>query len=367
MPKRANIGSWLDSWEELLELMAAAEMPELIGTRAQRDFLDLVQSTDDSWATSQKISMIAKQEMGEPFMSEAGLIGQFRLYYRQMKPVASTLGNFPVLGNAQQPQPSKDTDKPRQMICPCGDTHCFPDCPCVSPAKRSSGWGTDPDTKKKFDTIRSRGDGSMISAILRSVEVKLVKQAHKSKPQQASFDNGSKTNGRSSNACLQVGATQQPPSLLTRWILDPGSTLHVCNHQNSTWRKLADVNEILAGGQQIPIKEWSEVEITINTPCGTSPIELTWVAYIPRFLTSLVALSRCRTRGIEFDPGRNCVYQNTPKNVVCKLGFKGGHWLMDSDENERPRAEDLWSASAAESVNVAERRRKQAVKPSYTE
>ncbi|KAI1521740.1 interferon-induced GTP-binding protein Mx, partial [Pyrenophora tritici-repentis] len=40
MPKRANIESWLDSWEELLELMAAAEMAEVKGTRAQRDFLD---------------------------------------------------------------------------------------------------------------------------------------------------------------------------------------------------------------------------------------------------------------------------------------------------------------------------------------
>jgi hypothetical protein len=56
--------------------------------------------------------MIAKQEMGESSMSEAGLTGQFRLYYRQMKPVASTLGNFPVLGNAQKLRPSKDTDKP---------------------------------------------------------------------------------------------------------------------------------------------------------------------------------------------------------------------------------------------------------------
>jgi hypothetical protein len=112
MPKRANIESWLDSWEELLELMAAAEMPELRGTRAQRDFLDSVQSTDDSWATSQRISMIAKQEMGESFMSAAGLIGQFWLYYCQMKPVASTLGSFAALGDEQQPQPSKDTDKP---------------------------------------------------------------------------------------------------------------------------------------------------------------------------------------------------------------------------------------------------------------
>jgi hypothetical protein len=46
---------------------------------------------------------------------------------------------------------------------------------------------------------------------------------------------------------------------------------------------------------------------------------------------------------------------------------------MDSDENERPRVEDLWpasvakSASAAESVNAAEKRRMQAVKPSYTD
>jgi hypothetical protein len=77
--------------------------------------------------------------------------------------------------------------------------------------------------------------------------------------------------------------------------------------------------------------------------------------------------------GIEFDSGRNCLYQNAPKNVVCKLSSKGGHWLMDSDENKRPLAEDLWFASAAEcvsaaqsvsvaNVNAAEKRRRQAVK-----
>jgi hypothetical protein len=48
--------------------MAAAEMLELRGTRAQQDFLDSVQLTDDSWATSQRISMIAKQELGGSFM-----------------------------------------------------------------------------------------------------------------------------------------------------------------------------------------------------------------------------------------------------------------------------------------------------------
>jgi hypothetical protein len=62
--------------------MAVAEMAELKGTRAQQDFLDSVQSTDDSWATSQRISIIAKQEIGESFMSAVSLIGQFWLYYR---------------------------------------------------------------------------------------------------------------------------------------------------------------------------------------------------------------------------------------------------------------------------------------------
>ncbi|KAG9240198.1 hypothetical protein BJ878DRAFT_390757, partial [Calycina marina] len=319
MPKRANIESWLDSWEELLQLMAAAEMAELKGTRAQRDFLDSVQSTDDSWATSQRISMIAKQEMGGSFMSAVSLIGQFRLYYRQMKPIASTLGTFAALGDARQSQPSQVTDKP-QTNCPCGEKHPFIDCPYVNPAKRSWGWIADPDTKKKFDTIRSKGDGSRISVVLRSVEAKLKKWAQAiSKPQSAAFDDGVTTSGRSSNACLQlqVGAVQQPPSLLTRWILDPGSNLHVVN------------DEILAGGQRIPIKEWGEVEITINTPRGTSLIKLTWVAYIPSFFTSLVSLSRCRTMGIEFDSGRDCLYQKSPKNVVCKLSSQGGHWLMD--------------------------------------
>ncbi|KAG9376857.1 hypothetical protein A1F94_012457 [Pyrenophora tritici-repentis] len=360
MPKRANIESWLDSWEELLELMAAAEMAEVKGTRAQRDFLDSVQSTDDSWATSQRISMITKQEEGESFLPAVDLVGRFRLYYRQMKPVASTLGTFAALGDpqevSQQSQISQDTDKFRKINCLCGEKHRFIDCPYVNSAKRSSGWKADLDMKKKFDTIRSRGEGSRISAVLRSVEAKLAKQGQQSKPQSAAFDDGSTKSGRSSNACLQVEATQQPSSLLTRWILDPGSNLHVSNHRNSTWRKLADANahdEILAGGQRIPIKEWGEVKIMINTPHGTSPIKLTWVAYIPSFFTSLVALSRCRTMGIEFDSGRDCLYQKSPKNVVCKLSPEGGHWLMDSDENERPRVEDLRSTTVAESTSVA--------------
>jgi hypothetical protein len=82
----------------------------------------------------------------------------------------------------------------------------------VNPAKRSIGWKANLDIKKKFDTIRSRD--SRISAVLKSAEAKLENQAQ-GKPQSAAFDDGSTTSGQSSNACLQVGAAQQPPSLIT--------------------------------------------------------------------------------------------------------------------------------------------------------
>jgi hypothetical protein len=92
-----------------------------------------------------------------------------------MKLVALTLGTFAALGDAQQSQQSQGTDKLRNINCLCGETHRFINCLYVNPAKRGSGWRADLDTKKKFDTIRSKGDGSRILAVLRLVEAKIAK------------------------------------------------------------------------------------------------------------------------------------------------------------------------------------------------
>jgi hypothetical protein len=83
------------------------------------------------------------------------MIFYFTAFYRNT--VALTLGSFAALGNAQQPLPSKDTDKPQQIICLCGETHRFFDCPYINPAKRSSGWKANSDTTKKFDTCDGLG------------------------------------------------------------------------------------------------------------------------------------------------------------------------------------------------------------------
>jgi len=64
-------------------------------------------------------------------------------------------------------------------------------------------------------------------------------------------------------------------------------------------------------------------------------MKLTWVAYIPGFFTSVVGLSRSRSLGIYFDSGRDCLYQKKASNVVCLLQYRGGHWLVDVEKDQK--------------------------------
>lgn len=41
--------------------------------------------------------------------------------------------------------------------------------------------------------------------------------------------------------------------------------------------------------------------------------------------------------GIQFGSGRDILYKGAPENVICRLEYTDGHWLIDSDEvTQRP-------------------------------
>ncbi|KAI1592992.1 hypothetical protein PtrCC142_011471, partial [Pyrenophora tritici-repentis] len=46
--------------------------------------------------------------------------------------------------------------------------------------------------------------------------------------------------------------------------------------------------------------------------------------------------ARCRAVGVQFDSGRDVMYQNHPSNVICLLQHQDGHWIIDADDNDRP-------------------------------
>jgi hypothetical protein len=102
------------------------------------------------------------------------------------------------------------------------------------------------------------------------------------------------------------------PPYINRWIMDPGSNIHVINNANS-WRwthtRYSTANETLcAGAQSVYIREWGTVLVPIKTPTGIRDIKLTDVALVEGFFANILSLSRCRDMNIHFDSGRNLLY-----------------------------------------------------------
>ena len=63
------------------------------------------------------------------------------------------------------------------------------------------------------------------------------------------------------------------------------------------------------------------MELVARTLYGSQTLELTHVAYVEGFLTSLLGLARCRTESIHFDSGRDVLYMHQPTNVIAQLEY----------------------------------------------
>lgn len=54
----------------------------------------------------------------------------------------------------------------------------------------------------------------------------------------------------------------------------------------------------------------------------------------------MIGLARCRKECIHFDSGKDVLYKHHHKNIVAKLEYNGGHWLIDADPSRRPKPSD---------------------------
>ncbi|KAI1509646.1 Pol protein [Pyrenophora tritici-repentis] len=260
-----------------------------------------------------------------------------------------SVGQHTRVANTERNSDNKD----RRIECKCGLKHRFKDCWYLGGKGKPQGWVPKPEIQEKFGKLMESQSpiGRAIKATLKANTGTTALTAVSTLRQ---FDDQSPTIGNISSHVLQLTMSTDctnkqtiKPSLINRWILDPGSNTHVTNTRAYGWKKRADgTGEVVkAGNQELAIREWGDVILLINTPTGTEQIELTYVAYVPGFLTNVVGLSRCRSIGIHFDSGRDCLYQRRWNNVISKLQYVGGHWLIDADGMERPDAGPLLAAS----------------------
>ncbi|KAF2462503.1 uncharacterized protein BDR25DRAFT_364019 [Lindgomyces ingoldianus] len=355
-----DFDAWLSEWLQTVGQCRRANLPDVQGTRAQTDFLRTIKPLAPEFAANALLYIIEKEDCNDlaAIPSLEDYISQYRTWHRTMNPVAASIGSFATLGIAGTNQNRSRFKPGAKPLCICGSIYWFNECKYLNPTTRTKGWKPDQSIQQKVNQARKDPNinSKVLAALERDKQRREKQQRQQSAPTPINFDDGELPSSTpQSNALQQVFSTSVAvPSLINRWILDPGSNAHICNNTQYGWtyRRDAMPGEI------------------VNTPAGLSTIKLTHVAYVEGFFANVLGLARCRSLDIHFDSGRDALYQGSSENVVCKLKYQNGHWLIDAEEMERAELSTFSSrlrSSSPELVTLATKLKRIYHRPSREE
>jgi hypothetical protein len=169
------------------------------------------------------------------------------MYWRSTRPVASSLGTFATLGIDQSANRQSDSvetrgnkDNDRRLECKCGLRHCFKDCWYLGGKGKPQGWTPKPDIQEKFS--QAMESQLLLGGVMKAALKANTGTAASNAPRR--FDDRSPTIEDLDSCVLQLTMSTDctnkqaiKPSLINRWILDPGSNTHVTNTRAYGWKK----------------------------------------------------------------------------------------------------------------------------------
>lgn len=393
-PAKRRVDQWITEWPRVVGLGIKAGLTELQGTAPAQAFIEAVARMLPDWANIKRTrfveQVVAKQEVTglERLCEELSYELQMRSpgewgysVNAASLEVAEETPSITEASNEQSatpgrkrkamdqgPEATQESRKQQKAYkvpdqpCPCGKLHFWRSCWYLNPWQESKRKGWRP----------ARRIQQIIDDWLQDDYNKQKLEEHKAiwqkEHEEKQADQGPiRIDGKaqatraatfavslvaSTLAVLAAGLATEAPedreSLRDRWILDPGSDIHVINSEQwPTWRRqrLGGGERIRTGKSLVEITAWGSVTIRANTPQGLREIELTEVAFVDGFVTNLIGLARCRQQGVHFDSGRDLLYRKSGE-VLAYLKFDGGHWLVDADPQARPMAQS-WMVAAA--------------------
>ena len=97
-----------------------------------------------------------------------------------------------------------------------------------------------------------------------------------------------------------VNINKASNNLYRYWILDTGSNTHIINHYEglSNVREASESAIFNKGRNTYRIKAYGDVKVNLTTPDGPLIIILLNIAYIPGYLTNIVAMGRLSREGV---------------------------------------------------------------------
>jgi hypothetical protein len=381
--KNQDINAWLDEYSRISSLCQSEDMAEMKGTRPQWAFIQAVQAQGDSdWSGQHFALMIGCEEDDKPPPTLQGLINRYKRWISTKRLHTKTLGSFAAQEATQATLAITKPKPTNRARCPCGFYHCVLKCFTLNPNSEGRPEGLKPSLKgirgcldsfkntellkktKKlyrdnnipwtFDVTKASAEAGNRSE--RPTRPHSPSQGRR--PNADQIDDADSNGDYYANTAFHMAQIAAPRgnSLLDRWIVDPGSNVHICNSTYFNWIKTAEAKPtdvIFAGTASHQVVAWGEVIVKVKRGSVRKDILLTQVAYVPGFLTNLFALGRCRKSNIHFDSGRNILYKDKISNVIANLAYSHGHWLLDAEEADRPPHHKLLSMAVKSSQEKA--------------
>ncbi|RKF74105.1 hypothetical protein GcM3_091026, partial [Golovinomyces cichoracearum] len=124
--------------------------------------------------------------------------------------------------------------------------------------------------------------------------------------------------------------------LLRHWVLDGGSDIHICNksmyHLFTPDNVSTNDDKVVAGVTEYKVESWGTCRVNIKTPIGNHYIMLKRTAFIPEFMTSLVALSKLTKSEVHWSSRYPNQLENSDGSIFCFLFKSGEHIVFEPEE-----------------------------------
>ena len=157
-----------------------------------------------------------------------------------------------------------------------------------------------------------------------------LKKWKEEKEKKPEMDSNLKTAQNGSFATV-ANTNEANHSLYRCWILDTGSDTHVINHyEGLTNVREAPESSVLNGGRDTyRIEAYGDAKVNLTTPDGPSTITLLNVAYVPGYLTNIVAMGRLSRGGVHWSSSTPDILTYGGE-VFANLEAVGQHWVLQS-------------------------------------
>jgi hypothetical protein len=361
-PKNQSTQAWLDEYSQITSQCAQESMPEMTETRAQWRFIHAVRDAgDEAWAQAQFLAM----EQGElnallPTPTLQDLISRYRRTVPTAQAATKTLGSFTSLSIAEPKPKPKDHPKKDRSTCVCGLHQSVLQCFTLNPEAEGRSKDFKPSTKALSQLVESFQNKDTLKKVkkaykdagirwtfdLEKAKADLAKRKNSASRHQADTASDCSSDGYASNtACLKqplqllqsnAASSLHVQSLKQRWVMDPGSDVHICNKAGSNWKQTrlpSSQDTVQAGCNSYQIQAWGEVTLDVKRGNQTASITLKKVAYIPGYVANIFSLSCCKK--IYFNSKTNTLFKEDD-SLFMDLDRVGGHWFLNAQDATQP-------------------------------